>query len=146
MEAAGRLGSLSRRIGVFAFVVAIALASAGCGASIDRGKVIFTTTVPTADSNCQPANQITTASAATSVYATYVFNAKPGSETESIQINKDGQSFLPKVDLPTTSSQGLDCFGDTTDLSKLPGWAAGSFSFTVTANGSTTASGTLTVN
>jgi hypothetical protein len=138
--------SLPRFLAVIAVVVAVAAVSYGCGASIQRGKVLFGTDYPTADSKCAPAKPVTTVSSTTSVYATYVFKAQPGSEVVTITITKDGQAFGQPVALPTADSQGLDCFADTTDLSTLSGWTAGSYDFKMTSPSDTVAEGTLTIS
>jgi hypothetical protein len=145
MEAAVRMRSLPRQIAAISIVIALALASYGCGASIQRGKVLFSTDVPTANGSCTPDKMVTSVSAGTSVYATYVFKAKPGDETVSIEMTKDGSSYIPKMELDTADTKGLDCFGDTSDLSKLPDWGVGTYKVTLTAQGATVAEGELTV-
>jgi hypothetical protein len=128
-----------------AVVIALAIASYGCGASIDRGKVLFGTDIPTADSKCSVSAAVTSVSVTTSVYATYVFKAQPGDEVISLEVTKDGQSFIPSTALPSTDTKGLDCFGDTTDLSQLKNWAAGTFHFKLTSPTDTVAEGDLTI-
>jgi hypothetical protein len=145
-------GALNRRrrllrfVAVVSVVVALAVSSYGCGANLQLGKVLFGTDKPTADSKCAPSNPVTSVTATTAVYATYVFKSKPGSEQVSLEVTKAGASFIPKTSVPTTDTQGLDCFGDTTDLSTLPGWSAGTYHFVLTSNGSEVASGDLIVN
>jgi hypothetical protein len=145
MEALFRRHSLLRAIAVVSVIIALALASYGCGASIDRGKVEFSSDVPTSSGGCSPANQVTSVSATTSVYATYIFQSKPGNETISLQVTKDGQVYIPSSDLPTTDTKGLDCFADTSDLSKLPNWGAGVYHVSLTSGGKVVAQGDLTV-
>lgn len=145
MKATVQMHSASRQIAALSVVIALALASYGCGLSIERGKVLFSTDEPTANGSCTPAHMVTTVSVGTSVYATYVFKAKPGDETVSLEMTKNGESFVPKMDMDTSDTKGLDCFGDTTDLSTLDGWGAGTYKVTLTANGATVAEGTLTV-
>lgn len=137
---------LPRLAGVVAVMMVLSLAAYGCGANLQYGKVLFGTDIPTANSQCAPSTPVTTVSATTSVYAVYVFKAKPGTETISLEITKGGSSFYPKTEVPSTYTQGLDCFGDTTDLSKLQGWGPGTYHFAMTANGSDVAAGDLTVN
>ncbi|MGD0248258.1 MAG: hypothetical protein ABSB75_04310 [Candidatus Limnocylindrales bacterium] len=146
MEAAVRMRSLPRQIAAISVVIALALASYGCGASIQRGKVLFSTDIPTANGSCTPDKIVTSVSAGTSVYATYVFKAKPGSETVSLEMTKNGESYIAKTAMDTSDTQGLDCFGDTTDMSTLDGWGVGTYKVTLTANGATVAEGELTVN
>jgi hypothetical protein len=66
-------------------------------------------------------------------------------EVISLEVTKDGQSFLPSTALPTSDTKGLDCFGDISDLSKLPNWATGTFHFKLTSPTDTVAEGDLTV-
>ena len=138
--------SLPRFLGVVAVIVAVAAVSSGCSANIQRGKVLFGTDLPTADSKCAPASPVTTVDSKTTVYATYVFKAEPGDESISIEITKDGAPFFPATALPTTDTTGLDCFADTTDLSTLDGWAAGSYDFKMTSPTETVAEGVLKVS
>jgi hypothetical protein len=145
MEAAVPMRSLPRQIAAVSVVIALALAGYGCGASIQRGMVLFSTDIPTANSGCRPENTVTSVSAGTSVYATYVFKAKPGGETVSIEITKNGESYYPRQELDTSETQGLDCFSDPTDLSTLPDWGVGTYKVTLTALDATVAEGELTV-
>lgn len=128
-----------------AVALAIALSSYGCGASIDRGKVIFSTDMPKAGGGCAPTSQVTTVSSGTSVYATYVFKTQPADETISISVTRDGQTFISNVDLPNTVTKGVDCFANTSDLSATAGWGPGSYHFTVTSDGADSAAGDLVV-
>jgi hypothetical protein len=137
--------SLPRAIAVVSVIVALALASFGCGTSIDRGKVLFSTDVPSASGGCSPSNQVTSVSATTSVYATYVFKARPGSETITLHVTKDGTDLFPPTDLSTADTNGKDCISDTADLSQLANWGAGTVNFSLTSGGSEVASGDLTV-
>lgn len=109
------------------------------------GEVVFGTDIPTANSKCQPKSPVTSASATTSVYATYVFGPRPGTETISLEVTKDGATFIARVAMPTVDTKGLDCFGDTTDLSQLPGWGPGTFVFLLTTGGSELGRGELVV-
>lgn len=113
---------------------------------VQRGKVVFSTDVPVAGSttNCQVNNQVTSVSATTSVYATYIFKATQGSDVVSIDITKNNQEFLSGP-LPTTDTQGYDCFADTTDLSTVPNWGTGTYHFSLTSGGGVIAEGDLTV-
>ena len=137
--------SLPRYLGVLTVVIALAVSSFGCGANIERGKVLFGTDKPAQDSKCTASAAVTSVSVTTSVYATYVFKAKPADEVISLEVTKDGQSWLPSTALPTSDTKGLDCFGDVSDLSKLPNWAAGTFHFKLTSPTDTVAEGDLTV-
>ncbi|HEX7492540.1 MAG TPA: hypothetical protein VF337_12640 [Candidatus Limnocylindrales bacterium] len=137
--------SVPRYLGVAAVVVALAISSYGCGANIQRGKVLFGTDVPTADSKCSVAAAVTSVAVTVPVYATYIFKAQPGSEVISLEVTKDGESYIPTTALPTIDTKGLDCFGDTTDLSTLDGWAAGAFHFKLTSPTETVAEGDLTI-
>jgi hypothetical protein len=126
-------------------LVALAIASAGCSANIDRGKIIFSTDVPSTDNGCTPGHQVTSVSATTSVYATYIFKAKPGDETIALQVTRDGQPYIPASNLPTSDTKGLDCFADTSDLSQLQNWGPGTYHVSLTNSGSVVAQGDLTV-
>src|ERR1035437_8864693 len=97
MELRTRRRSALRLIGATLFMIAVAAGSYGCDANIPRGKVLFSKGVPTADSKCAPASTVTSVSATDPVYATYVFKSKPGSETLSLTVTKDGQSYVPKT-------------------------------------------------
>jgi len=145
MEAVRRRPSLLKAVAAATVVVALALGSYGCGADIPRGKVVFSTDLPKADSNCSPSDAVTSVTTGKTVYATYVFKAKPGDEVVSISVTKDGADFFPTQPLDVADTKGLDCFGDTTDLSTLSGWGAGVFHFSLTSNGAVVAEGDLTV-
>ena len=140
------------RLPVIALVVVGVVILAVAGAvfvnmnGIQRGKVVFSTDVPVAGSttNCQVNNRVTSVSATTSVYATYIFKATQGSDVVSIDITKNNQEFLSGP-LPTTDTQGYDCFADTTDLSTVPNWGTGTYDFSLTSGGAVIAEGVLTV-
>jgi hypothetical protein len=114
----------------------------------DAGKVVFSTDQPVAGQTvgCTIDHQVTTISVGTPVYATYVFSSRQGSAVVTLTVTKDGNSFF-SADVPTSDSQGLDCFSDTTDLSSIPDLplGAGTYTFTLTSGGSTISQGTLTV-
>jgi hypothetical protein len=114
-------------------------------AAMNRGKVIFSTDVPSADNGCTPGHQVTSVTATTSVYATYIFESKPGSETITLEVTRDGQPYIPATDLPTADTRGLDCFADTSDLSQLNDWGPGTYHVSLTSNGAVVAEGDLTV-
>lgn len=139
--------SLPRYLGVVAVVIALAISSYGCGdgANIERGKVLFGTDLPKQDSKCAASSPVTSVAASVSVYATYVFKAQPGDEVISLAVTKDGQSFIPSSALDTVDTKGLDCFGDTSDLSKLDNWGPGTYNFKLTSPTDTVAEGDLTV-
>lgn len=145
MDMRNRRRSAIRLIGASIVVVAMALASYGCGANIPRGKVLFTKDVPTADSKCNPSNTVTSVSATDAVYATYVFKAAPGSETLSLSVTKDGQSYIPATSMSTSETQGQDCLGDTGAYNTLPNWGPGTYHVSITNNGSVVSEGDLTV-
>ena len=132
--------SVPRLFGATGVVLALVIASAGCSAGNQPGKVLFSPTLPTSG-QCVPSNAVTTVSASASVYGTFNFQSKPQTAV-TLEITKDGTSIL-KGD--STAGQGLDCLADTTDLSKVPGWGPGTITETATLNGTVIASGTLTV-
>ena len=145
-----RPSRLPRVIGVIVVIVALAVGGALLVAlnGPSRGKVLFSTNVPTANnSNCRVDNQVSTVSATTSVYATYIFAAKRASDSPAVQIAiaHDGATYLPPTEIPVIDTRGYDCFGDTTDLSSLPNWGPGVYHFSVTSAGSVISSGDLTV-
>jgi hypothetical protein len=145
MEATVQMHSPWRQVTAASVVIALALAIYGCGPSLERGKVLFSTDKPTANGTCTPEHMVTSVGVGTSVYATYVYKARPGDETVSLEVTKDGESFGLTMDMDTSWTKGLDCFGDTSDLSTLDGWGVGAYTFTLTALGDTVAEGTLTV-
>jgi len=140
------------RLPVIAVVVVGVIVLAVAGAfvlnmnAVQRGKVLFSTDVPSASSaaGCHVANQVTSVSASTSIYATYIFTSTQGGDVVSISITKNGQAFLSGP-LPTTDTQGYDCFSDTTDLSTVPNWGTGTYHFSLTSGGAVIAQGDLTV-
>jgi hypothetical protein len=114
-------------------------------AVVPHGKVIFSTDLPKADSNCSPTHAVTSVAAGTTVYATYVYASVPGTETISISVTKNGASFFPTQPLDVVDTKGLDCFGDTTDLSTLSGWGPGVYHFSLTSDAGVVSEGDLTV-
>jgi hypothetical protein len=145
MDPRNRRRSALRLIGASLVVIALAFASYGCGANIPRGKIIFSKDVPTADGKCSPANAVTSVSTKDSVYATYVFKSKPGSETLSISVTKDGQPLVPKTDIPTSNTSGQDCLGDTDPYNNLQGWGVGTYHVSINNGDAVVAEGDLTV-
>lgn len=136
--------SVRRMAGTTFVVLALAAASAGCGGDKQPGKILFQSDLPSGNAACVPAKAVTTVAASADVYATYNFKSKPGA-TVSVEITKDGTSLL-KVDLPSSTTVGLDCLSDTTNLSKtVTGWGAGTIRITATEKGTEIASGELTV-
>jgi hypothetical protein len=115
------------------------------GAPPDAGKVVFSTDKPVEGQTvgCTVDHQVTTIKAGESVYATYVFKGHQGADTVSLAVTKDGAAYLGPSDLPTTDTNGLDCFADTTDLSQY--FAAGTYKFTLVSAGTTIAEGSLVV-
>ena len=115
-------------------------------AVLQRGQVVFSTTVVSGTTtNCRVDNQVTSISSGVAVYATYIFKSTQGSDPVSIDVTRDGQAFLSTVTLPTTDTNGSDCFADTTDLSQLPDWGPGSYHFSLTSGGSIVSQGDLVV-
>ncbi len=137
---------------IAAVVVVVAIAIAGFYAynlvGGQRGKIVFSTDVPVAGTTCAVSNQVSSVSAATPVYANYIWASKLGSETVTVTITKDAQAFevggLTQIDFPAATA-GTDCFSDITNLSELPGWGPGTFRFSATSGGSIVAKGDLTV-
>ena len=110
------------------------------------GQIIFSPNNPkNGTMTCGVANQITSVSAKTSVYATYIFGSTADTNVLAIAITKNGKTYLKATNLPLSDSQGYDCFGDTTDLSKLSNWGPGTYHFTLTSDGDIIAVGDLTV-
>jgi hypothetical protein len=142
MDSLVRRRSLPRVIGFASVMVALAIASSGCASSLDRGKVVFSTDVP---SGCTPAHQVTSVTATTSVYATYVFKSRLGGETIALEVTRDGHPYVPSSNLPTSQTKGLDCFADTSDLSKLGNWGPGTYRVSLTNGSDVVAQGDLTV-
>ena len=146
---ATRRSPLPRIIGLIVVVIVIVVAGAFVVEmnSVQRGQVLFSTDAPVAgtSTDCKVSNQVTSVSATTSVYATYIFKSTQGSDTVSLAVTRNDQTYLPTTALPTTDTQGYDCFADTSDLSQLPGWGSGTYHFSVTSGGSVIAEGDLTV-
>jgi hypothetical protein len=111
------------------------------------GKVVFSTDLPPTGvhSGCTINHQVTSVGHGTSVYATYLFNPVPQGETISLAVTKDGQSFVPATPIPAQYTNGIECFSDTADLSKLRGWGPGAYHFSATTGDSVVASGDLVV-
>ena len=145
MDSLRRRRSLPRAIAAVTVVVALAIASYGCAAAIDRGKVLFSTDAQSSDKGCTPSHQVTSVGDTTSVYATYIYKSRPGGETITLEVTRDGQPYIPASDLPTADTKGLDCFADTSDLSKLDNWGAGTYHVSLTSSGAVVAQGDLTV-
>ncbi len=144
-----RRSPLPRIIGLLVVVIVVVVAGAFVIEmnSVQRGKVLFSTDAPVVgtSTDCKVADQVTSVSVTTSVYATYIFSSTQGSDPVSLSVTQNGQTYLPATALPTTDTQGYDCFADTSDLSQLPGWSAGTYHFSVTSDGSVIAEGDLTV-
>jgi hypothetical protein len=107
----------------------------------DAGKVVFSSDKPVAGMNCNVDHKVTTIKAGTTVYAYAIYKDKQGSDVVTLTISKDG-SKLGSADLPTSTTENTDCYGDTTDLGTFP---AGTYTFTLTSGGKTIAEGTLTI-
>jgi hypothetical protein len=67
--------------------------------------------------------------AGVSIYATYLFASTQGADPVKSGIIKGGLSFGQMITLPIADTQGRDCYADPTDLSKLPGWGPGTYTF-----------------
>ena len=111
------------------------------------GKVVFSTDDPTttATSSCKVAHQVTSVSATTSVYATYVFGATAGDNVISLSITFNGKSYLAATDIPMSDTSGYDCYLDSTDLSTLSGWSPGAYHFSLMSDGDLIGEGDLVV-
>lgn len=128
-------------------VIAVVGAVAYSWSASHTGRVVFSTDAPVngTHSGCTVNDQVTSVTASTAVYATYMFQSAPGSEVISLTIDRDGQAYIPTKPMPTTYTKGYECFSDNSDLSKLPGWGRGTYHFYATAGGSVVAEGDLTV-
>jgi hypothetical protein len=126
-------------------VVALVIFGLIGGNPKDAGKVVFSPDVPTTGNNCRVPNQVTSIASGKSIYASYIFKHKLGSDSALLSATKDGQAWAGPIALPNTN--GLNCFLDTSDLSNVPGLPLDPavYKFTVTVNGETVAEGTLTV-
>jgi len=139
---------LPRIVGAAVAIVVLAVAALFLyGTFANSGtKIVFSTDAPVAGTStgCTIDHQVTSVSASTSVYISYIFGSTQGSDVLSVSITKDGQSFLTPTAIPDT--QGFDCFSDTTDLSQLQGWGPGTYHFVVqSSDGKTQATADLTV-
>jgi hypothetical protein len=65
--------------------------------------------------------------------------------TCSVTIVTNGLLFHPLITFPITDTQGHDCFADPTDLSRLPKWGPGTYSFSAFSGDSEIAQGILVV-
>ena len=141
-------GGKGKRVVISALVfvaVIVALVAFNALRGSNDGKVLFSTDVPTADQKCNPSGVVTTAAAATSVYATYEYTGRMGSDQVTLTITKDDTAYGAPVILSVSDTSGTDCGYDITDLSSLPDWGAGKWKFTLTAAGKTVSEGTITV-
>jgi len=102
-----------------------------------RGQVLFSTTpVSGTTTSCQVNDQLTSAnggipavSAGVPVYATYIFASTQGADPVKLSALLHGVLFGQQVTLPIADTQDRDCYADPTDLSKLPGWGPGTYTF-----------------
>jgi hypothetical protein len=141
-------GGRGKRVVISALVfvaVIVAVVAFNALRGSNDGKVLFTTVVPTADQKCNPSGVVTTVAAATSVYATYEYTGRMGSDQVTLTITKDATAYGDPVVLSVSDTSGTDCGFDITDLSGLPDWGAGKWKFTLTAAGKTVSEGTITV-
>jgi len=123
--------------GLYAFLALQGLA--------DRGKVVFSIDAPASEpKGCQVSNQVTTVTASTSVYPTFIYTGTIGSDVVTLAISKDGVEVGTSA-VPTADTSGADCTTYSSDLSSLSGWGPGKWTFTLTASGKTVSEGTLTV-
>jgi len=147
-QAPQKSGGKGRRIALFAvaaLVVIVAIVAFNVLKSSNDGKVLFSTDVPTSAQKCNPTNVVTTISAKTSVYATYEYTGRMGSDQVTLNISKDGTAYGVPVTFAVTDTSGTDCGYDPTDWSADPGWGAGTWKFTLTAAGKTVSEGSLVV-
>jgi hypothetical protein len=63
------------------------------------------------------------------VYATYIFTVTQGADPVKLNGLLHGLTFGPLTTLPLADTQGRNCYADPTDLSKMPGWGPGKYSF-----------------
>ena len=147
-QAPQKSGGKRRRIAlaaVAALVVIVAIVAFNVLKGSNDGKVLFSTDVPTSAQKCNPTNVVTTISAKTSVYATYEYTGRMGSDQVTLNISKDGTAYGVPVTFAVTDTSGTDCGYDPTDWSGEPGWGAGTWKFTLTAAGKTVSEGSLVV-
>jgi hypothetical protein len=147
-QKSGRRGKRIAISTIAALVVIIAIVAFNVIRSSvpNAGKVMFSTDLPTtASQGCAINHQVTSIGATTSVYATYIFTDKQGSNPVSLSVTKDGNAYIGPAELDTTDTSGYDCTADTSDLSTLPEWGPGTYDFTATSGGKTVSEGKLTV-
>ena len=96
-------------------------------APVYSGQVLFSTVNPSTYSECAPASPVTSVSAKSPIYVTFIFGSRAGSEKFTYIITKNGAAFNSG---PMTDTSGTDCVGETNDLSKLTGWGPGLYEFT----------------
>ena len=102
-----------------------------------RGQVLFSTKAVTGTAtSCQVNDQapfnpdgMQAVSLGVPVYATYIFAPTPGADPVKLSALLHGVLFGQQVTLPVAVTQGRDCYADPTDLSKLPGWGPGTYTF-----------------
>jgi hypothetical protein len=144
-----RRGSFRRAA---ALVVAVVLLLAAglllYGTVTDQaGTVVFSTDAPASGTytGCTINDQVTTVSASTSVYATYMFRPTPGDAVISLSVTKNGKTLVDAAAIPTPYTRGIQCFSDTADLSKIAGWGPGVFHFSASDGSTVVAAGDLIV-
>lgn len=146
-QAPQKSGSMRKRLAVVAIVAVVVVGGLFAFATLNsnNGKVLFSTAVPTADQKCDPGNVVTTVSAKTSVYATYEYTGRMGSDQVTLSVTKDGAAYGSPVTFSVSDTSGTDCGYDPTNLTTLPNWGPGTWKFTLTAAGKTVSEGSLTV-
>ena len=141
-------GSWLPLVGGIAIVIAIVVGVVFFlgGTDANAGKVIFTTDQPsTGVTTCHDNNVVTSIKAGTAVYATFHFKSRAGSDPLSISWSKDGTVLLPPTQFPASvTTEGLDCVKDVTNYSLIFS-QPGTYTITITDNGTTVAEGSLTI-
>ncbi|HEX7492203.1 MAG TPA: hypothetical protein VF337_10940 [Candidatus Limnocylindrales bacterium] len=111
------------------------------------GTVIFSTDQPISGvhSGCTIDHQVVSVSASSPVYATYMFSPVPTGDVISLEISKNGRTFVAATPIPAEYTEGIACFSDTSDLSKSAGWGPGSYHFSAINGDTVVAAGDLIV-
>ena len=110
-----------------------------------RGQVVFSGDRPLEAGTCEVYNQVKWVEWYDAVSATYIFKFRPGGDPVYLSITKNGAPFLGPTALPTTETQGFDCFSDTSHVTGTYPTSIGNFHFSLTYDGSVIAEGDLSV-
>jgi hypothetical protein len=102
-----------------------------------RGQVLFSTkAVSGTATSCQVNDQVPfnpdgmqAVSVGVPVFATYIFESTQSADPVKLSALLHGVLFGQQVTLSIPDTQGRDCYADPTDLSKLPGWGPGTYTF-----------------